>query len=124
MSGLRIPVLHVGGSLLVTVQVDLKDTLADAFQEDLLDRLATSGARGLIVDISGLDFVDSYVARILAETGRMAHLMGAVTVLVGMRPVVAATLVRMGFRMEGVETALNVDHGLELVRRLRKDSAA
>jgi rsbT antagonist protein RsbS len=123
MSGLRIPVLHVGGCLLVTVQIDLKDTLADQFQEDLLQELAKSNANGLVIDISGLDFVDSYVARILAETGRMAHLMGAVTVLVGMRPTVAATLVRMGFRMEGVETALNVDHGLELVSRVRKSAS-
>lgn len=115
----NIPILRVGGCLLVTVQVDLKDTLADLFQESLLTSLAKSNATGLIVDISGLDFVDSYVARILAETGKMAHLMGTVTVLVGMRPTVAATLVRMGFRMEGVETALNVDHGLALVAQLR-----
>ncbi|MDP2342222.1 MAG: STAS domain-containing protein [Deltaproteobacteria bacterium] len=114
-----IPVLSVGGCLLVTVQIDLKDTLADAFQEDLLTALSTSGARGLVIDISGLDFVDSYVARILAETGKMAHLMGAVTVLVGMRPTVASTLVRMGFRMEGVETALNVDMGLAIIAKLR-----
>jgi rsbT antagonist protein RsbS len=114
-----IPVLRVGDALLVTVQIDLKDTLADAFQEDLLNALARSTATGLVIDISGLDFVDSYVARILAETGKMAHLMGAVTVLVGMRPTVAATLVRMGFRMEGVETALNVDHGLALITQLR-----
>ena len=114
-----IPVLRVGDALLVTVQIDLKDTLADVFQEDLLSALARSTATGLVIDISGLDFVDSYVARILAETGKMAHLMGAVTVLVGMRPTVAATLVRMDFRMEGVETALNVDHGLALITQLR-----
>lgn len=122
MATLAIPILRVGGSLLVTVQIDLKDTLADRFQEDLLLALSKSGADGLVIDISGLDFVDSYVARILAETGKMAHLMGAVTVLVGMRPTVAATLVRMGFKMEGVETALNVDQGLALVAMLRQGS--
>ncbi len=116
-----IPILRVGGSLLVTVQVDLKDTLADAFQEDVLRALDASDASGLVIDITGLDFVDSYVARVLAETGKMAKLMGANTVLVGMRPTVAATLVRMGFHMEGVTTALDVDAGLLRLDKLRSE---
>ena len=110
-----IPVLRVGKTLLITVQTELHDTVAEKFQEDVLTAIERSGARGLLIDITGLDMVDSYVARILAETGRMAHLMGAATVLVGMRPEVAATLVRMGYAMEGVKTALNVDEGLALL---------
>jgi rsbT antagonist protein RsbS len=113
-----IPVLQIGSTLLASIQVELRDTIADAFQEDILDTIARTGATGLVIDITGLDMVDSYVARVLANTGRMATLMGTDTVVVGMRPVVAATLVRMGFRMEGVQTALNVDSGLALVSDL------
>jgi rsbT antagonist protein RsbS len=113
-----IPVLQIGSTLLASIQVELRDTIADAFQEDILDTIARTGATGLVIDITGLDMVDSYVARVLADTGRMATLMGTDTVVVGMRPVVAATLVRMGFRMEGVQTALNVDAGLALVSDL------
>ena len=110
-----IPILQVDKTLLASVQVELRDTVADAFQEDVLSAIARTSAAGLIIDISALDFVDSYVARILANTGRMARLMGTETLLVGMRPEVAATLVRMGFRMEGVGTALNVTEGLALL---------
>ena len=113
-----IPVLQIGSTLLASIQVELRDTIADAFQEDILDTIAKTGATGLVIDITGLDMVDSYVARVLANTGRMATLMGTDTVVVGMRPVVAATLVRMGFGMEGVKTALNVDAGLALVSDL------
>jgi len=121
-----IPVLRIGSTLLASIQVELRDTIADAFQEDILEMIATTGATGLVIDITGLEMVDSYVARVLANTGRMATLMGTDTVVVGMRPVVAATLVRMGFRMEGVLTALNIDAGLALVsdvlaRRHRSD---
>jgi len=113
-----IPVLQVRSTLVVTIQVELRDTIADAFQEDVLQRIAATSAGGLIIDISGLEMVDSYVARVIANTGRMAKLMGTETVLVGMRPEVAATLVRMGFRMEGAHTALNLDEGLDLVEDL------
>jgi rsbT antagonist protein RsbS len=113
-----IPVLQIGSTLLASIQIELRDTIADAFQEDILETIARTGATGLVIDITGLDMVDSYVARVLADTGRMATLMGTDTVVVGMRPVVAATLVRMGFRMEGVQTALNVDAGLALVSDL------
>lgn len=110
-----IPILQIRSTLLATVQVELRDTIADAFQEDVLSKIAQTGARGLVIDISDLEMVDSYVAHVIVNTGRMAKLMGTETVLVGMRPEVAATLVRMGFRMEGVRTALNLDEGLELV---------
>lgn len=111
----QIPILRIGPTLLVTIQVELHDAVAEAFQENLLTAIERGGATGLVIDISGLDMVDSYVARILAETGRMAKLMGTDTVLVGMRPEVAATLVRMGYGMEGVRTALNLDDGLALL---------
>ncbi len=110
-----IPILRVGRNLLVTVQTELHDAVAEAFQEDLLLAIEKSGAAGLLIDITGLDMVDSYVARGLADTGKMASLMGAQTVLVGMRPEVAATLVRMGYAMTGVRTALNVDEGLVIL---------
>ncbi len=114
-----IPILRVGGNLLVSVQTELHDAAAGAFQDDLLEAIERWGARGLVIDISGLDIVDSYVARVLADTGRMAKLMGTQTVLAGMRPEVAATLVRMGYRMEGVHTALDVDEALSLLGRGR-----
>jgi rsbT antagonist protein RsbS len=108
-----IPILRVGPNLLTTVHVDLRDDVAEAFQEDILEELEKRRAPGLLIDISGLDVVDTYVARVLTETARMAGLMGTSTVLVGMRPYVAATLVRMGYAMDGVNTALNVDDGIE-----------
>jgi rsbT antagonist protein RsbS len=113
-----IPVLRIGSTLLASIQVELRDTIADAFQEDILETIGKVGATGLVIDITGLEIVDSYVARVLSDTGRMATLMGTDTVVVGMRPVVAATLVRMGFRMEGVRTALDIDGGLALVSEL------
>jgi rsbT antagonist protein RsbS len=111
----NIPILRIGPTLLVTVHTELRDAVAEAFQEDVLRAIERGGASGLVIDISGLDMVDSYVARILAEMGRMAKLMGVDTIVVGMRPEVAATLVRMGYPMGGVRTALNVDDGLELL---------
>jgi rsbT antagonist protein RsbS len=112
-----IPILRVADNLLVTVQTDLHDAVAEAFQEDLLTAIEKSGAAGLLIDVTGLDVVDSYVARVLADTARMARLMGTETVIVGIRPEVAATLVRMGYAMTGVRTALNVDEGLLLLPR-------
>ncbi|HXN34339.1 MAG TPA: STAS domain-containing protein [Polyangiaceae bacterium] len=115
-----IPILRMGDTLLATVHVDLHDAMAEAFQTDVLTAVEKRRTTGLVVDISGLDMVDTYVARILADIGRMAKLMGTLTVLVGMRPEVSATLVRMGYAMEGVHTALDLDEGLALLRRLRK----
>ncbi len=119
-----IPVLRIGPILLVTVQVELRDTTADAFQEDVLTMIERNATTGLVIDITAVDLVDSYVARVLSDTGRMAGLMGTRTVLVGMRAEVAATLIRMGYAMEGVETALNVEEGLALLQAGRAEKAA
>ena len=113
-----IPILRLGDLLLTTVHVELRDALAEAFQADVLQALEKQVTRGLVIDISGLDMVDTYVARILVETGRMARLMGVETVLVGMRPEVAATLVRMGYLMGGVHAALDLEEGIALLARL------
>src|SRR5215471_1881438 len=109
-----IPILKIGATLLATIQIELHDTVVDAFQNDVLEEIERTAARGLIVDISALETVDSYVARMLANTAKMAKLMGTETVIVGMRPAVAATLVRMGYLMEGIQTALSLEEGLEL----------
>ena len=109
-----IPILKIGSTLLATIQVELHDTVVDSFQNDVLEEIEKTGSKGLIVDISALETVDSYVARMLANTGKMAKLMGSETVIVGMRPAVAATLVRMGYFMEGIETALSLEEGLQL----------
>jgi len=113
-----IPILRVGANLLCTVHVDLRDDVAEAFQEDILEELEERPSAGLVIDISGLDVVDTYVARVLSETGRMAQLMGTETVIVGMRPYVAATLIRMGYVMDGIRTALDVDDGIETLAQL------
>jgi rsbT antagonist protein RsbS len=112
-----IPILKIGSTLLASIQIELQDTVVDAFQNDVLEEIEKSGANGLIIDISALETVDSYVARMLANTGKMAKLMGTETVIVGMRPAVAATLVRMGYFMDGMNTALSLEEGLELQRR-------
>lgn len=112
-----IPILKIGGNLLATVQIELSDTVSDAFQQDVLTTIEKGGATGLVVDISALDTVDSYVAGMLENTGKMARLMGTETVVVGMRPEVAATLVRMGYMLEGVNTALSLEEGLALLAR-------
>lgn len=113
-----IPILRVGPNLLATVHVDLHDDVAEAFQEDILGELEKRRAGGLVIDISGLDVVDTYVARVITETGRMAKLMGTESVIVGMRPDVAATLIRMGYVMDGVRTALSVDDGIEVLAEI------
>ena len=114
MPGGSIPILKIGTTLLATIQVDLHDSVVDTFQNGVLLEIEKTGSSGLIIDISGLESVDSYVARMLADTGKMARLMGAETVIVGMRPAVAATLVRMGYFMSGIRTALSLQEGLEL----------
>lgn len=112
-----IPILRIGSTLLATVQVELSDTVSDAFQQVVLTEIEKHGATGLVIDISALDTVDSYVARMLANTGKMARLMGTETVIVGMRPEVAATLVRMGYMLDGVSTALSLEEGLARLKR-------
>jgi rsbT antagonist protein RsbS len=115
-----IPILRIGAALVTTISVELRDDVAEAFQKDVLRSIERSGTTGLIIDVSGLDMVDTYVARILAETGQMARLMGTDTLLVGMRPEVAATLVRMGYPMEEVRTALNLELALKVLDELRR----
>ena len=110
-----IPILKLGSTLLATIQIELHDTVVDSFQNDVLEEIERTGSNGLIIDISALETVDSYVARMLANTGKMAKLMGAETVIVGMRPAVAATLVRMGYLMSGITTALSLQEGLEFL---------
>ena len=112
-----IPILRVADTLLVSLQLELRDTVAQALQEDVLNAIAETGETGLLIDVTGLETVDSYVARMLVETARMARLMGTDTVVVGIRPEVAATLVRMGLSTGGLKTALNVNEGLMLLGR-------
>ena len=114
-----IPILKIGNTLLATIQIELHDTVVDEFQNDVLEQIERTGAHGLIIDITALETVDSYVARVLANTAKMAKLMGTETVIVGMRPAVAATLVRMGYFMEGIHTALSLEEGLQLQAELR-----
>src|SRR5579883_3019050 len=114
-----IPILKLGSTLLATIQIDLHDTVVDSFQNDVLEEIERTGSNGLIIDISALETVDSYVARMLANTAKMAKLMGTETVIVGMRPAVAATLVRMGYVMVGIYTALSLEEGLQLQAELR-----
>ncbi|MFT4626045.1 MAG: rsbT antagonist protein RsbS [Myxococcota bacterium] len=112
MSRGRLPILRVAGNLLVAVNLDLDDASAEAFQHDVLDAIERRSPNGLVIDISGLEIVDTYVARVLADTASMARLMGVRAVVAGMRPEVAATLVQMGFLLESVHTALDVDDAL------------
>ncbi len=114
----RIPVLKVGNYLLVTVQEELQDRIVLNLQEDLLARISETGARGVLIDISGLEMVDSFTGRVLANTAGMAHLLDAETVVVGMRPAVAITLVELGLSLKGIPTALDVDRGIELLQSL------
>lgn len=117
-----IPILKIGPTLLASIQIDLHDTVVDTFQNDVLLEIEKSAASGLIIDISALESVDSYVARMLANTAKMAKLMGTETIIVGMRPAVAATLVRMGYYMAGIRTALSLQEGLELQAERLKNS--
>ena len=112
----RIPVLRMGEILLVTIQVDMHDRLATVLSDDLANRISATRARGVLIDISALDVVDSFIARMFGDIAQMARVMDAETVLVGMRPSVAITLVEMGVAMTGVRTALNVEKGMALLR--------
>jgi len=113
----RIPILKMGEFLLVTIQVDMHDQLALVLQEDLTTRISTEQARGVLLDISSLDVVDSFIGRMISNISGMARVLDAETVVTGMRPSVAITLVELGLPLEGVFTALNVERGMELLRR-------
>jgi rsbT antagonist protein RsbS len=116
----RVPVLKIGDLLLVSIQVDLEDRLATALQEDLAERIVATGAHGVIIDITGLDIVDSFVGRMLATIASVSRVLDAETVVVGMRPAVAITLVELGLGLRGIRTALNVDRGMALLNELRQ----
>lgn len=114
----QIPILQVGDSLLVSIQIDMHDRLAMALQDSLTNKIVETGARGVMIDISALAFVNSFLGRMLNNIAAMARVLDAVTVVVGMQPAVAITLVELGLTLAGVRTALNVDKGLALIRRL------
>ncbi len=115
----RIPILKLDDFLLVTIQVDMHDQLAMALQDDLTESVVRTRARGVLVDISALDVVDSFIGRMLGNIAAMSRVLDAETVVVGMRPAVAITLVELGLSLPGIRTALNVDKGMELLRKAR-----
>ncbi len=111
----RIPILRIGNLLLVTIQVDMHDRLALQLQDDLTGRISTTGARGVLLDISSLEIVDSFIGRMISNIAAMARVLDAETVVVGMRPAVAITLVELGLSLPGVRTALDIDKGMSLL---------
>jgi rsbT antagonist protein RsbS len=112
----RIPILKLGQFLLVSIQVDMHDRLALSLQDDLTDRIVQTRARGVLIDISALDMVDSFIGRMLGNIAAMARILDAETVVVGMQPSVAITLVELGLSLPGIRTALNVEKGMDLLR--------
>jgi rsbT antagonist protein RsbS len=117
----RIPILKMGSFLLVTIQVDMHDRLAMTLQDDLTSRIVETHAKGVLIDISALEIVDSFIGRMLADIAAMSRVLDAETVVVGMRPAVAITLVELGLSLTGVRTALNVERGMDLLRdRIRE----
>ena len=120
----RIPILKLDDFLLVSIQVDMHDQLAMTLQDDLTDRIVRTHARGVLVDISALDVVDSFIGRMLGNIAAMSRVLDADTVVVGMRPAVAITLVELGLSLPGIRTALNVDKGMELLRKARTLNAS
>ncbi len=111
----RIPILRMGRTLLVTIQVDLQDQVALALQDDLSATIERTGANGVLIDISALEIVDSFVGRMLAGISGIASVLDATTVVVGMQPAVAITLVELGLALDGVRTALNVERGMAML---------
>jgi rsbT antagonist protein RsbS len=112
----RIPILKFGSALLVTIQVDMHDRLATALEEDLTSRIVEHNARGVLIDISALEIVDSFIGRMLDNIAAVSRILDADTVVVGMRPAVAITLVELGLSLTGVKTALNVERGMALIQ--------
>jgi rsbT antagonist protein RsbS len=112
----RIPILKMGRFLIVSIQVDMDDRTAVSLQDDLMDQIVRHTAKGVLIDISALDVVDSFIGRMLANTAAMARILDADTVVVGMQPSVAITLVELGLSLRGVQSALNVERGMELLR--------
>jgi len=120
----RIPILKMGPFLLLTIQVDMHDKLALSLQDDLTDRIVRDRARGVLIDISALEVVDSFIGRMLANIAGMARVLDAETVVVGMRPAVAITLVELGLSLPGVRTALNVEQGMQSLTMTRASGHA
>jgi rsbT antagonist protein RsbS len=118
----RIPILRMGDSLLVTIQVDMVDQTALLLQDDLAVKIVNTGAKGVLIDISALEIVDSFVGRMLASISGIARILDATTVVVGMQPAVAITLVELGLSLEGVKTALNVEKGMSLLMKSRAEA--
>jgi rsbT antagonist protein RsbS len=117
----RIPILKLGPFLLVTIQVDMHDQLAMQLQDDLTGRIVAVKARGVLIDISSLEIVDSFIGRMISNIAAMARVLDAQTVVTGMQPAVAITLVELGLSLEGVRTALNVDKGMALLQKSLDD---
>ena len=113
----RIPILKMGPYLIVTIQVDMHDRMATSLQDDLTARIVDTGARGVLIDISALEMVDSFIGRMLGNTAAMSRVLDAETVVVGMQPAVAITLVELGLELKGVRTALNVEKGMDILRQ-------
>lgn len=120
----RLPILKIGDSLLVSIQVDLDDHTALQLEDDLATRVVDTGARGVLIDISGLEIVDSFIGRMLASIASITRVLDADTVVVGMRPAVAITMVELGLSLGGVHTALDVEKGLALLARNRQAETA
>ena len=120
----RIPILQIGDFLLITIQVDMHDQLALTLQDDLTSRIEKTGARGVLLDISTLDVVDSFIGRMISNISAVASVLSANTVVVGMQPAVAITLVELGLSLPGVQTALNAERGMELLRAAMDKEAA
>jgi rsbT antagonist protein RsbS len=119
----RIPILQMGDLLLVTIQVDMHDQLALTLQDDLSERIRKTSARGVLIDISALDIVDSFIGRMISTISALARIMDATTVVVGMQPAVAITLVELGLTLTGVQTALNVERGMRLLQQRNDEEA-
>jgi rsbT antagonist protein RsbS len=120
----RIPILKMGKFLLVSIQVDMDDRTAMSLQDDLTGQIVKHRAKGVLIDISSLDVVDSFIGRMLANTAAMARILDAETVVVGMQPSVAITLVELGLSLKGVRSALNVERGMDLLQRIAMETEA
>ena len=120
----RIPILKLGDFLLVTIQVDMHDRLVMTLQDDLMAKISQHKSKGVLIDISALEIVDSFIGRMIANIAAMSRVLDAKTVVTGMQPAVAITLVELGLSLDGVLTALNVDRGMDLLKKITEDEVA